>query len=142
MNKGIIYAIISACSFGAWTFFQQRASGKVNYVFGAILISLTAVIFGSLFLLPKLKSTVLFTDWRAIIFIVLAGLCAFAIDFFALRAYGSGLSVSIVGPIIFSGSIVVACIIGIFCGESITLMKFLGIILTVAGSGVLAGVSG
>lgn len=141
MNPGIIFAIVAAIAFGVWTVFHQQASDKINYLFGAILVSLTAVIVGLLFLLPKLKSTQLYTNPKGILFAVLAGVCALAIDYFALKAYGSGLSVSVAGPIIISGSIAIAAVIGFFLGESITLIKIVGLLLILIGSGILSAYS-
>lgn len=97
MDPGITFAIIAAIAFGIWTVFHQQASDKINYLFGAIIVSFTAVVVGLVFLLPKIKSTTLFSNPKGILFAVLAGVCALAIDYFALKAYGSGLSVSVAG---------------------------------------------
>ena len=142
MNPGIIFAIITAIAFGIWTVFHQQAADKINYLVGAIIVSLTAVILGLIFLLPKIKTTALYSNPKGILFAVLAGVCALAIDYFALKAYGSGLSVSVAGPIIIGGSIAIAAIIGFFLGESVTLMKVLGLLLVIVGSGILAAISG
>ena len=142
MNPGIIFATIAAIAFGAWTVFHQQAADKINYLFGAIIVSLTAVILGSIFLLPNIKSTTLFSNPKGILFAVLAGVCALAIDYFALKAYGSGLAISVAGPIIIGGSVAIAASIGFFLGESITLMKILGLLFVIIGSGILAATSG
>lgn len=138
MYEGIIFAIIAAVAFGIWTVFHQQASNHINNLFGAIIVSATAVVLGLIFLLPKIKSTTLYTNPKGIIFAVLAGVCALAIDYFALKTYGSGLQISIGGPIIIGGSIAVASLIGFFIGESITLVKIVGLALVIAGSGILA----
>jgi transporter family protein len=142
MNPGIIFATIAAIAFGAWTVFHQQAADKINYLFGAIIVSFTAVILGSIFLLPNIKSTALFSNPKGILFAVLAGICALAIDYFALKAYGSGLAISVAGPIIIGGSIAIAASIGFFLGESITLMKILGLLFVIIGSGILTATSG
>ena len=140
MNPGIIFAIIAAVAFGFWTVFHQQAADKINYLVGAIIVSLTAVIVGLMFLLPNIKTVNLSSNPKGILFVVLAGICALAIDYFALKAYGSGLAISIAGPIIIGGSIAVAVLVGFFLGESITLMKIIGLLFIVIGSGVLATV--
>ena len=129
MNQGIIFAVIAAIAFGLWTVFHQQAADKINYLVGAIIVSLTAVIVGLIFLLPNIKTINFFSNPKGILFVVLAGICALAIDYFALKAYGSGLAISIAGPIIIGGSIAVAVSIGFFLGESITLMKVIGLLL-------------
>ena len=53
---------------------------------------------------PKIKTVTLYSDPKGILFIILAGICALGIDYFALKAYSSGLEISIGGPII-TGSI-------------------------------------
>lgn len=141
MNLGILFAISAAVAFGIWTVFHQQAANKIDFLFGAILVSLTAAVLGLVVLLPRIKTTTLFTNPKGILFTVLAGVCALAIDYFALKAYGSGLAVSVAGPIIIGGSIAVAVTIGFFLGESITLMKVLGLLLVIAGSGILSAVS-
>jgi len=55
-----------------------------------------------------------------------------------LKAYGSGLAVSIWGPIIIGGSIAVAAVIGFFMGESVTVSKLSGLALVILGSAILA----
>lgn len=138
MTPGIIFAIVAAIAFGIWTVFHQQAADKIDYLVGAIIISLTAVVLGLIFLLPKIKTTTLYSNPKGILFAVLAGVCALAIDYFALKAYGSGLAISVTGPIIIGGSIAIAAIIGFFLGESITLMKVLGLLLVIVGSAILA----
>ncbi len=138
MQEGIVFAIIAAVVFGAWTVFHQQASHYINTLFGAIIVSLTAVILGLIFFLPKIKSITLYTNPKGILFAVLAGFCALGIDFLALKAYGSGLQISVGGPIIIAGSVAVAAFVGFFLGESITLVKVLGLVLVILGSGILA----
>jgi len=138
MNPGTIFAIIAAVAFGLWTVFHKQASNNIDYLFGAIIVSLTAVVLGLIFLLPKIKETTLFSSPKGILFAVLAGICALAIDYFALKAYGSGMAISVAGPIIIGGSIAIAAAIGFFLGESITLMKILGLGFVIVGSAILS----
>ena len=141
MEPGIIFAIIAAVAFGIWTLLHQQTSYKINYLLGEIVISGTAVIVGLLFLLPKIKTLSLFSNPKGIMFAIGAGVCALAIDYFALKAYGSGLAISVAGPIIIGGSIAIAATIGFFLGESITILKITGLILVILGSGILTAVS-
>ncbi len=97
MHPGIIFAVVAATAFGVWTVFHAQAASHINNLFGAIIISLTAVILGTIFLLPNLKGATLVTDTKGIIFAVLAGTMALTIDYFVLKAYGSGLTISPTG---------------------------------------------
>ena len=137
MQAGIIFAILGALAFGLWTVFHQQASTYINNLFGAIIVSFTAFMVGLLIFLPNLKSTTLYTNPKGILFAVLAGICALGIDYFALKTYSSGLQVSVGAPIIIGGSIAVASIIGFFLGDSITLLKILGLLLVIGGATIL-----
>ena len=135
---GFIAEIIAAIALGIWTVFHQQAAPHINKLFGAIIVSLTAVIIGAVIMLPKVRVTELYTNPKGILFAVLAGVAALALDYFALKAYGSGIAVSIAGPIIIGGSIAIAAIIGLFLGESISIMKIVGLVLVIAGSAILS----
>lgn len=62
----IIFAILAAVSFGSWTVFHKIASPYVNQIFGAILVSLTAVIFGAIVFFFKVKNEPLFTNPKGV----------------------------------------------------------------------------
>lgn len=139
VQEGIIFALISALAFGIWTVFHQQASPHINPIFGAIVVSLTAVILGSIILAPQIKTVTLFTSQKGLIFVILAGISAFAIDYFALKTYASGVSISVGGPIIIGGSVAFASLIGLlFLGESLSAMKLFGIAMVTVGAAVLA----
>jgi len=137
----IYLAIFAAVSFGLWTVFHKLASPYINQIVGAIIVSFVAVLVGLIILIPRFKHIEFFNDWKGILFVVLAGIAAFFIDFLALSAYGKGLPVSIGGPIIIGGSIALATIIGFFMGESVSLLKILALILIIGGSAILAYLS-
>lgn len=134
----ITFAVLGALSFGLWTVFHKLASPYINQVFGAIVVSATAVAAGLVVLLPRLKQTELFTDYRGIVFLIFTGILAFFIDFFVLKAYSGGLPVTIGGPIIIGGSIAVASVIGVLLGDAITPLKLLALLLLFIGASLLA----
>ncbi|HUV43135.1 MAG TPA: EamA family transporter [Patescibacteria group bacterium] len=136
--SAVYLAFLAAIAFGFWTIFHKYASPHIDQVFGAILVSLTAVILGAVILLPQLKNKQLVSNPKGILFVVLAGICAFFIDFLALSAYAKGLPISVGGPIIIGGSIAIASIIGIFLGESVGFLKILALFLIILGSAILA----
>lgn len=138
MSQGILFAIAAAAFFGLWTVFHQLAAAHVDKIFGAMLVSLTAVILSIPFLLMNWGPAKWSTDPRGIVFLVLAGLCAFGIDFFVLKAYATGLPVSIGGPVVIGGSIAVATIAGFLLGDVISIQKIVGIGFIVAGAVILA----
>lgn len=134
----ILFAVLAAIVFGFWTVFHKLASTHINQVFGAIVVSLSAVVLGLLVLIPKLKTTQLVSDSKGVYFLIAAGVCAFLIDYFALTAYSKGLPINIGGPIIIGGSIAVAAIIGFVLGDPVTLQKLLGLALLLVGAVVLS----
>ena len=138
MSVGIIFALIAAISFGLWTVFHNQAASLVSPVLGATLVSLSALVVAIPFLLNEWTGNNINFSAKGIIFIGLAGITAFALDYFVLRAYSGGLPVSIGGPIIIGGSIAVATIIGFFLGEQITAIKIIAILLVIFGSALLA----
>lgn len=138
MNQGLGYAVIAASAFGLWTTFQQLAARHVHRLVGAIGISLTAVLLGLVVLVPSRRSIELPASPKGILFTLLAGCCAFAIDYFALKTYSTGIEVSTAAPIIVGGSMVVASIAGLVLGERLGVEKALGIGLVILGATVLS----
>lgn len=134
----IIFAVLAAGAFGLWTVFHKLASPYIDQIFGAILVSLVAVIFGLIYFFVQQPHQKLVKDSRGVIFLILAGVSAFFIDYLALKAYSGGLSVAVGGPIIIGGSIGIAVIIGFFMGDQVTIPKLLGIFLLASGAAVLA----
>jgi transporter family protein len=72
---------------------------------------------------------------------MLAGLSVLLADFFILKAYKQGIQISIGGPIIIGGSIVVVTLMGLFLGERMTLLKALSILMIVSGASILGSLS-
>lgn len=141
VSEGILLAVITAIAFGAWTVFHQQASAHINPLVGAIIVSFTAVILGVLFFFSGKGETISILDQKGIIFAVLAGVMALAIDIFALKTYASGVPISIGGPIIIGGSVIIASLIGIaLLGETINIAKVAGILFVVIGTGILSAV--
>lgn len=141
MRPGLIYAVVCATCVGFSTILHSAASRHVSSALGAILVSGTAVLVGAMFVVPSIRAGSLVWTSQGLVLVGLAGICAFAIDYFALRAYAEGLPVSIGGPIIIGGSIGLATIIGLAFGESISLMKVAGISLVLVGASLLAALS-
>lgn len=141
MNQPIFFAIVAAVSFGLYSTFQNLASKFINPILGSIFISTAAVVSGLSIFLMNYKNINLSANPKGFIFAILAGICAFGIDLFALKAYGSGLPVSVGGPIIIAGSIAVVSIIGFFMGESFNVYKILGLSLVIGGIYILTSIT-
>ena len=140
MAQAVLFAILAAISFGLYSTFQSLGSKHISTLLGAMIISLTALTSGFLFFLFKIMPVDMHPTPKGVIFVILAGLFAFGIDIFALKAYGSGLPISIGGPIIIGGSIAVAAVVGLILGEMVSLSKIVGILFVVIGVCILTSI--
>ncbi len=138
MNSSVFFALCVALAASLYQVFQRQAAG-VNPYLVAITVSMVAMLsglllafFGGKFAVadfPQSKMT-----WLAI---VLIGCCAFAIDFFTSKAYTSGGSVSIIGPIITSTMVILSAIFGaVFFKEPVSALRISGIVLMAVGIGL------
>lgn len=138
MSRPIVYVVLATISEGLWAVFHKLAAPHITQVFGAIVISLTAVVFGGFFFLVNYKNIQLFTDVKGIVFVVLAGIAAFGIDFFILQAFSRGMALTVGGPIIIVGSTFMIVVIGFMLGESISFLKIFCISLMLIGAAILS----
>lgn len=136
--SSIIFAILAAAAFAFLTIFHRLASPYINQVLGAIIVSITAVIFGLIVLFTQLKKIQFSINPKGVFFIILAGISAFFIDFLSLQAYSKGLSLTIGGPIIIGGSVAIAIIVGFLLGDTITALKVFGLVLLIVGAIILS----
>jgi transporter family protein len=68
---------------------------------------------------------------------MLAGLSVLAADVFIIKAYKQGLPVSIGGPIVIGGGIVVVTLAGLLLGERMTVLKAVSILMILCGASIL-----
>ena len=134
----IYYIIVVAISGGFLGFFHNRSSLYINPAFGGILISLIAVIVGSI-IFANTENNIEFlkVNSTGLMFIFGAGICAFAIDFFSIKAYSMNLPITTGAPITIIGSVLVASMLGFFLGEKITILKIISILILLIGSIIL-----
>lgn len=138
MKAGVLTALFAACAMGFYTVFHAAASKLINNVLGAVLASVVAIFFGSIFVIPVLRQGSVAITPKGLFFIALSGICAFSVDYLVLRAFNHGLAVSIGGPIIIGGSIAIATLVGFISGDTISFMKIVGILLILLGASLLA----
>jgi transporter family protein len=134
----IAFAVLAALSAGSYSILQRVAAPTVNQAFGAMLISLTAALVSAVVLFWTRHNRPLYNDLSSLPWIGLIGIAAFSIDYFSLQAYSRGLSVSVGSPIFIGISIATASIAGFVMGESVTVMKLLGIGLIVLGTVIVS----
>ncbi len=137
MSINILYVVIGALGTGLWNVFISSASRQMHPLLGALITELTAFTAGALIFLPVLSGGFPKVTSRAVILCMLAGLSVLLADYFILKAYKLGLQISIGGPIIIGGSIIVVTLMGLFLGEKMTLLKAASILMIVCGASIL-----
>ena len=139
MSSTVLYAMACALAFGVWNVLHSAASKHINGVLGAMIISAVAIIPAGIILLPGyMQNEPVHWEPRGILFTVLTGLCAFAVDYFALKTFSDGVDVSLASPIIIGGAILISTLVGFGLGEAPSVTKFLGVGLIVAGVMLIA----
>ena len=141
MSTSILYVIIGALGTGLWNVFISSASRQMHPLLGALITELTAFTAGALIFLPVVSSGFPKVSFKAVGMCMLAGLSVLLADFFILKAYKQGVQISIGGPIIIGGSIILATLMGVFLGEKMTLLKALSILMIVSGASILGSLS-
>ena len=135
MSRSLLFILIAASAAGMWSVLISRASRLVNPVVGTGLVEGSALVLVLIIVVrSRIDLTSALTPTGAGL-LVLCGLCVFSVDYFSLRAYETGMSMSVGAPTIAAGAILIPAVVGIFLGEGITLSKVLGIGLI--GAGVL-----
>jgi uncharacterized membrane protein len=142
MPVWLIGSILLTIIFGFFNIFNKIAAGKVSDSLGALLVESTAVLCILLFFiylnLSGKKSVE--TTSQGIIFSILAGICVgigSVLYFFIFRSKGE---LSIAGPIVWGGTLLVMAIAGILLlKEPFSIQKLLGIALSLIGLFLLAG---
>jgi transporter family protein len=141
MSTNILYVIIGALGTGLWNVFISSASRQMHPLLGALITELTAFAAGALIFLPVVSSGFPKVSLKAVVMCMLAGLSVLLADFFILKAYKQGIHISIGGPIIIGGSILVVTLAGLFLGEKMTLLKAGSILMIVCGASILGSLS-
>jgi transporter family protein len=139
MSTSLLFVIIGALGTGLWNVFISAASRQMHPLLGALITELTAFAAGVLIFLPVLSSGFPKVPARSVLLCMLAGLSVLAADVFILKAYKQGLPVSVGGPIVIGGGIVVVTLAGLLLGERMTLLKGASILMILCGASLLAG---
>ncbi len=135
MSRSLLFILIAASAAGMWSVLISRASKLVNPVVGTGLVEASAVVLVLILVVRnRIDLSSALTPMGAGL-LVLCGLCVFSVDYFSLRAYESGMSMSVGAPTIAAGAILIPAVVGIVLGEGVTIPKVMGIGLI--GSGVL-----
>ena len=138
MSRSLLFILIAASAAGLWSVLMSRASKLVHPIVGVGLIEGSAVVLVLILLLRNRIDLASAVTPLGAVLLVVCGLCVFSVDFFSLRAYEMGMSVSVGAPVIAAGAILIPAIVGIALGEGVSIPKLLGIGLIGAGVLLLA----
>ena len=141
MSRGVACIRLASVAAGLWSILLSRASRSVHPIVGTGVIEGSALVLVVLVILRQridIKSAVSF---EGLALLVLCGLCVFSVDYFSLRAYETGLVVSVGAPIIASGAILLPTVVGPMLGERISVGRIVGIALIGVGIFVLTRMS-
>jgi len=133
MSRSLTFILIAGFAAGFWSVLLSRASRSVHPVVGTGIIEGSAVLMVLLVIFRQridLKDAVSFEGTALL---VLCGLCVFMVDYFSMRAYETGLEVSVGAPIVASGAILLPAVIGPMLGDRVSAAKVVGIVLIGAG---------
>jgi len=141
MSRGIAFILIASVAAGLWSILLSRASRSVHPIVGAGVVELSAVVLVLVVILRQRIDVTSALSIEGFVFLVLCGLCVFAVDYFSLRAYDQGLEVSVGAPVIASGAILLPAVVGPLLGDRVGAMKIVGIALIGLGIFVLTRIS-
>ncbi len=134
-----VFALLAAVGYGSYTVLVKAASSHLSHqMLGAAAISCFAALTGGVFLLlSSAKITTASIDARGILLLALAGVAAFLTEYLVFQGYARGLSMNVINPIAFGGGLALAAIVGLLMGESMSILKLVGILAIILGTSVL-----
>ena len=141
MSRGVAFILVASVAAGLWSILLSRASRSVHPIVGTGIVELSAVVLVLMVILRQRIDVRSASSVEGIILLVFCGLCVFTVDYFSLRAYETGLEVSVGAPIIASGAILLPAVVGPLLGEKVSLAKIAGVILIGMGIFVLTRMS-
>lgn len=141
MSRGLAFILIASIAAGLWSILLSRASRSVHPVIGTGIVEGSALLLVVLVVLRQRIDVKSAVSLEGLALLVVCGLCVFAVDYFSLRAYETGLEVSVGAPIISSGAILLPAIVGPMLGERISAAKIVGVALIGVGIFVLTRMS-
>jgi drug/metabolite transporter (DMT)-like permease len=142
MSRGLAFILIASVAAGLWSILLSRASRLVHPILGTGVVESSAVLLVLLVILRQRLEIRGSMSFEGLALLGVCGVCVFAVDYFSLRAYDTGLEVSVGAPIIASGAILLPALVGTVLGERISTAKVVGIVLIGAGTIVLTRLSG
>lgn len=136
----IYYALSAAFFMALYNVFIKLSAGNIHQVVGAVVLQIVAAVAGAaMLLLLKLNGTALPVTNKGLLFAALAGLCVGVAEILSFFAFSGGMAASRGVTVIVGGTVLLAVLIGLFfLRESLTPWQILGVVLVLAGIGLVA----
>ncbi len=131
----LIFAILSAISFGFYNFFTKMAADKLSPIIATVLITGTAFIVALVVMfVSKIAGQPIVISKNIILFPILAGLFAGIAELLYLSMFSGGAPITIGNPLVVGGTVLVAVVLGmLILKEPMTVIKGIGIVLILIG---------
>jgi bacterial/archaeal transporter family protein len=131
----LLLLLVPLIFYTLYNFFIKVSSGNIHQVVGAVILQVTAAIFGGLILLYlKLTNKELLITQKGVMFAILAGVAIGAAEITYFLVFSKGVSASVAIPVVWGGVILLGSILGIiFLNESFTMWKAFASVLIIAG---------
>lgn len=136
----LAFALLAAVGYGVYNFFSRLSGEKVNPVLGVLLVYGVSLLVALVYLLVyKFTGGKLEVQKSGLIFPILAGLFTGVAEIAYLYMYNRGTPLNIGNPLVVGGTVVLATVLGtIILKEPLTLLKVIGILLTLSGLVILS----
>lgn len=126
------YILLATFFNAAYHTLQKLAGPLINSFLGTAIVGAAALVLAISFLVKNNNS--ISWEWSGMGFVILMGIAAFGIDYFALKAFSVGQELSVGGVVIVGGTILLTTLFGlVVLSEGVSFFKIIGILLTFIG---------
>lgn len=131
----IVFALLTAVSYGAYNFCIKLSSSHINQIVGAVILQFVALLGGVVCLVYlKIKNEPLLVTPIGIRYAIYAGIFVGLAEILSFYYLSLGISASRGIPLIISGSVFVSTFLGlVILRESFSLVDWLGLLLIAGG---------
>lgn len=134
LAAGFPAAVMASLSAVVLSLAYSRAAQHADALVVLVGIQLVALPIACMVLAVQWRGITLSLSPKAVLWIALVALAAVSIDLFSLLAYGAGMTVSTMRPLVTGVSIAGTTVIGIALGEQVSPLKVAGMVAVIGGA--------
>ena len=133
--SGVLWAIVSAISFGLFQTISRKAGMNVNAFFHTFFLMIISTFFMiiSTLILEDIKHLTLYLTWQGIFYFAVAGIIHFVLGWTLLTVSQNRIGASRTSALVGTAPIFATLIGYLFFQEILSFLTILGIILVVSG---------